>query len=237
MQRAPSLRLVVGDERRLCRESLRRAFLLQGSIEPVGEAADWHQTIEVVSALRPDVALISAALSGMSCVAGLERLAIRNSATKTILWCPDDDTLVVGALKAGAKGYLSRDADLSSCVRAFHAVHAGEVWVERRIMAQCLLQVNGAPAKQSAAGPHVGDLTERERAVLGLLVQGLSNKHIARTMCISDNTVKTHLNNIFRKLNFQRRSQAIVYALRNGLHEMEELRPHGARSPEVGRRP
>ncbi|NIR28399.1 MAG: response regulator transcription factor [Gammaproteobacteria bacterium] len=218
MEPAPRVRLFVADERRLCRESLGQALASEGTIDLVGEAANWRQTIDMARDLRPDVALVSALLPGMPWIDGVEHLGTETPSTKTILGCSSDEALIVEALKAGARGYLREDTSIPDCVKAIRAVHAGELWIERRIMAKCL-DKSAVPTPIRAQLATDEALTRREEETLGLVGRGLSNKHIARMLCISEKTVKSHLNNIFRKLGFQRRSQAIVYALQYGLHE------------------
>jgi two-component system nitrate/nitrite response regulator NarL len=132
-------------------------------------------------------------------------------ASLTLTW---DESALRGALTAGADGYVSKEASISELTTAIRGVHDGDAWVDRRVLLRWLrgdVSAGGA----SAAG-EADTLTAREREILGLLASGGTNKEIARTLSISDKTVKTHLNNIFRKLGVTRRLQAVLYAVRHG---------------------
>jgi two-component system, NarL family, response regulator LiaR len=135
---------------------------------------------------------------------------------KSLLITPSaDDARICRALKAGATGYVSKDASVSDLRNAVRGVFRGELWVERRLIVGILKgtdPIGGAVSERPA-----GSLTDREREVLRSLTSGGTNRDIAETLSISEKTVKTHLNNIFRKLHVARRLEAVVFAIRQGL--------------------
>jgi len=129
-----------------------------------------------------------------------------------------DEAMIFKALKAGAKGYLSKDACISDLIRAIHAVHQGELWVERKLTARFLDEEAVADSKaEDPRGRTKVGLSPREEEVLRLLTTGSTNKEIGEALFISEKMVKSHLNSVFKKLDVTRRLQAILYAISRGL--------------------
>ena len=130
----------------------------------------------------------------------------------------EDEEIIITALKAGAKGYLSKNATCENLIKSIKVVHDGDLWVERRLITRILEEYSIASSDAVPTEHHeLHDLTPREQEVLCCLAKGGSNKEIARSLSISEKTVKSHLNNIFKKLHVSRRLDAILYAIRNGL--------------------
>jgi two-component system NarL family response regulator len=129
-----------------------------------------------------------------------------------------DEATIFKALKGGAKGYLSKDVSISNLIKAIQAVQKGELWIERKLMAR-FLEVEAVvdSSREGQAGKLKNIMTPREKEVLRFLTTGRTNKEIAKALFISEKTVKSHLNSIFRKLNVTRRLQAILYAIKRGL--------------------
>jgi DNA-binding NarL/FixJ family response regulator len=130
-----------------------------------------------------------------------------------------DEAMIFKSLKAGAKGYLSKDSSVSDLTKAIKAVHQGELWIERKLMSTFFN--HEAIADSKGGNPHgrtKEGLTPREQEVLHVLATGCTNKEIAQDLFISEKTVKTHLSSIFRKLKVTRRLQAILCAIREGLN-------------------
>jgi DNA-binding NarL/FixJ family response regulator len=129
-----------------------------------------------------------------------------------------NETVIFKALKGGAKGYLSKDVSISDLIKAIQAVHKGELWVERKLMARFFdKEAIAEPKEEGRSGRHKMVLTAREKEILSILTTGCTNKEIAQALFISEKTVKSHLNSIFRKLNVTRRLQAILQAINRGL--------------------
>ena len=212
------IRIVIAGDRRLFREMLCLALLKEKSIKIVGEADNGSQAIEAISNLKPDVALLEIGLSDMDGIGILPTIREKSLKTKALMLTADnDETMIFKALKAGAKGYVSKDVNLCDLIKAIQSVHQGELWVERKKMARFFDREavfnpgrGGRPTKKEI-------LTPREREILSILTSGCTNKDIAKALNISEKTVKSHLNSIFKKLNISRRIQAILYAVNRGL--------------------
>jgi two-component system NarL family response regulator len=213
------IRIVIADGHRLFREGMCLILGQEKGIEIVGEAVNGLQTISVVNELKPDVVLLDitiAKIDGTQVV-----LPIRQKSPKTkalMLTAALDEAMIFKSLKAGAKGYLSKDSSISDLTKAIKAVHQGELWIERKLISRFFDQE--AIADSKGGNPHgrtEEGLTPRELEVLSLLTKGCTNKEIAQDLFISEKTVKTHLSNIFRKLKVTRRLEAILYAISKGL--------------------
>ena len=131
---------------------------------------------------------------------------------------PSDEATILKALKAGAKGYLSKDANVSGLIKAIQAVHHGELWIERKLMARFFDEEAIPDSREEDRHLRAKEgLTPREEEILRFLTTGSTNREIAEALFISEKTVKSHLNSIFRKLNVTRRLQAILYVIKRGL--------------------
>jgi len=214
------IRIVIADGHRLFREGMCLILGQEKGIQIVGEAVNGLQTINVVNELKPDVVLLDitiAKIDGTQVV-----LPIRQKSPKTkalMLTAALDEAMIFKSLKAGAKGYLSKDSSVSDLTKAIKAVHQGELWIERKLMSRFFDQEAIADSKgQNLHGRTKEGLTPREQEVLSHLATGCTNKEIAQDLFISEKTVKTHLSSIFRKLKVTRRLQAILCAIREGLN-------------------
>ena len=214
-----AIRLVIADSHQLFRAGLRLLLNSEEGIALVGDAAHGLETIEVVSALQPDVVLLDINLSGMDGVGILRPIKQQSPATKPLLLTSaQDEGLIFKALRAGAKGYLSKDTSSADLPKAIQAVHEGDLWVDRKMIARFVEE--GAVAdlrEEKQRGRKKQALTTREEEILHLLASGGTNKDIGQALFISEKTVKCHLQSIFRKLNVTRRLQAILYAVHRGL--------------------
>ncbi len=153
---------------------------------------------------------------------GIEVLpVIREKSPKTkvlMLAANKDEAKIFKAMKAGAKGYVSKDVSISDLLKAIQTVHKEELWIERKLMARFFdREAAHNPKKEAEPAKAKGVLTSREKEVLSLLSTGRTNKEIAKALFISEKTVKSHLNSIFRKLKVSHRLQAILHALNRGL--------------------
>jgi len=214
------IRIVIADGHRLFREGMCLILGQEKGIQIVGEAVNGLQTINVVNELKPDVVLLDITIAKIDGTQVVLPIRQKNPKTKALmLTAALDEAMIFKSLKAGAKGYLSKDSSVSDLTKAIKAVHQGELWIERKLMSTFFDQE--AIADSKGGNPHgrtKEGLTPREREVLHFLATGCTNKEIAQDLFISEKTVKTHLSSIFRKLKVTRRLQAILCAIREGLN-------------------
>lgn len=193
----------------------------------VGEAADGSEAIALVERLRPDVVLMDVGMPGVSGPEATRRIRSAYPDTQVImLTVSDRDEDLFASVKAGARGYLLKNAETTELIEAICRVHAGEAVVAPALAVR-LLEEFGALAEQATAAsesvePAVDKLTEREVEVLRLVAQGLGNKEIADRLSLSEHTVKSHLRHILDKLHLRSRAHAAAYAVRAGL--VDEIR-------------
>lgn len=206
------IRVLLVDDHQVVRRGLRTFLEIQDDIEVVGEASDGARAWPVPRSLRPDVVLMDIKMPGTDGIEALRRLSqLDNPAKVLIVTSFTEQRTVVPALRAGASGYVYKDVDPDALAGAIRSVHAGHVLLQP--------EVAGALLAQDDAGTGTGrgsTLTEREREVLGLIADGRSNREIARALVLSEKTVKTHVSNILMKLDLADRTQAALWAVRNG---------------------
>ncbi|GGS07654.1 MULTISPECIES: response regulator [Streptomyces] len=206
------IRVLLVDDHQVVRRGLRTFLEIQEDIEVVGEASDGAEGVARTEELRPDVVLMDIKMPGTDGIEALRRLrALDNPAKVLIVTSFTEQRTVVPALRAGASGYVYKDVDPDALAGAIRSVHAGHVLLQP--------EVAGALLAQEDAGTGTGrgsTLTEREREVLGLIADGRSNREIARTLVLSEKTVKTHVSNILMKLDLADRTQAALWAVRHG---------------------
>lgn len=214
-----AIRIVIVDDHGLIRECIHLLFAAEKGFQIVGEAANGIDAVDVISEMKPDIALLDISIPGMT---GLELIpVIRQKSPETkvlMLTGKDQDETIVKALKAGARGYLSKDTTTEGLIKSIKVVHRGDMWIERKLVSR-IFQTNGSNDLNSAVQrkKDVEDLTPREQDILRLLAKGITNKEIAKDLFISEQTVKSHLNRIFRKLKVSRRLEAILYAIKKGI--------------------
>jgi DNA-binding NarL/FixJ family response regulator len=212
--------VVISVHRKIFREGLYSILHGEKNIQIVGEAVNGLQTIDVVDELKPDVVLLDMTAAEMDGIQVI--LPIRKKSPKTkalILTGAMDEAKIFEALKLGAKGYISKDANASDLIKAIQAVQKGQLWIERKLMSIFFDHEAIADSKgQGVHGRTKEGLTPREQEVLSYLATGCTNKEIAQNLFISEKTVKTHLSTIFRKLKVSRRLEAILYAISKGLN-------------------
>jgi two-component system, NarL family, response regulator LiaR len=205
-----TIRVLIADDHRVVRQGLRMFLGLDPELEVVGEATSGDEAVHMTRQLRPDVVLMDLLMPGMDGIAATEVIRGELPATEVLaLTSVLEDALVVGAVRAGAIGYLLKDLQADELCRAIKAAAAGQVQLSPQA-AQRLMQEIRAPERPEA-------LTQRENEVLRLLAQGLSNKEIAQHLVLGEKTVKTHVSHILGKLGVQSRTQAALSAVRLGL--------------------
>ncbi len=211
--------VVVADDQSAVREGL---VLLLGTLPGItvaGEAADGDAAVELVARTRPRVVLMDLNMPGCDGVTATARITAEHPGTRVVvLTTYADDESIIGALRAGALGYLTKDATRAQIGRAIQAAAAGQAVLDPAVQ-QRLLSAAARASEVPAAPPSSGgedDLTPREAEVLRLIAAGQSNREIARALFVSEATVKTHVNRIFAKTGSRDRAQAIRYAYSRG---------------------
>jgi DNA-binding NarL/FixJ family response regulator len=210
---ADPIRVLIVDDHSVVREGLRAFLELQAGLEVVGEAADGEEAIEAGARLRPDVILMDLVMPKLGGVAAMRRLREQVPGARIIVLTSflDDDKLLP-ALRAGAAGYLLKNAEPHEIARAVRAAHAGEALLDPVVAAR-LVETLAADDGQEP----LDRLTPREREVLVLIGRGYSNKRIANELELSEKTVKTHVGHVLAKLGVTDRTQAAVVAVRAGI--------------------
>lgn len=211
------IRVLLATVPKLFREGLTLILRQDEGIEVIGGASIGTETIDLVSRLRPDIVLLDVPMLEMNGIHLLASLRQASGTTKALVLFPvNNQSRIINALREGVKGCLSGDVGGQELIKAIRAVYAGELWVARKLLARLLEPEAIADCEElDRKGTPRFDLTRREHEILSLLVCGLKNRQIAETLFISEKTIKTHLNSIYRKLNVATRSQAIIYAIRH----------------------
>ena len=205
-----SIRILVADDHSVVRKGLRMFLSLQSDLEIVGEAADGEEAVAMARQLKPDVVLMDIKMPKMDGIAATEAIRRELPDTEVIaLTSVLEDASVVGAVRAGAIGYLLKDTEADELCRAIKAAAAGQVQLSPQAAARLMREVRAPETPET--------LSERETDVLRLLAQGYSNKDLAQSLNLSEKTVKTHVSNILGKLGVPSRTQAALYAVRIGL--------------------
>jgi DNA-binding NarL/FixJ family response regulator len=210
------IRILVADDHPVVRSGLIALLRTLPGLEVVGEAADGEAAVREAQLLQPDVVFMDVRMPGVDGIEATRRIRAAVPQTRVlVLTMYDDDASVFTAMQAGAQGYLLKEADQDEIVRAVHAVVAGEAIFGPRIAARVLGYFAAPPV--SAADYPFPELSEREREVLRLLVEGRRTQDIARSLFLSPKTVSNHLTSIFAKLEVAGRAEAIVRARDLGL--------------------
>lgn len=217
------IRVLIADDHALLREGLRKILELEPDLEIVGEACDGAEVVAKVAELKPDVVLMDVNMpEGGGLVATRRIKTLYPDVDIVVLTIHDDEEYIAELVNAGARGYILKDVEPARVVEAIRRVHLGEAFIPSNLVSKLLNQlqprilVNGEPyaGRHDVSSRH---LTERELEVLELIVAGQTNREIAATLVISEKTVKNHVTNILKKLDVADRTQAAVYAIRNGL--------------------
>jgi DNA-binding NarL/FixJ family response regulator len=205
------IRVLIADDHTVLRHGLRMILDEADDITVVGEAANGEEAVAQARALTPDVVLMDVNMPGVDGVEAARQIRASLPQIRVlILTVSDKDRDLMGAIKAGARGYLLKSAESDEVLEAIRRVAAGEAILPPALTARVLDEL-------ASPTPTLSPLTDREIEVLGLIAQGLSNKEIAVALYISQNTVKTHVRHILEKLGLRSRSEAAAFAVREGL--------------------
>ena len=214
------IRVLLVDDQALVRAGFRMILDAEPEMEVVGEAGDGREAIDQVRALRPEIVLMDIRMPELDGLEATRRILAGGDEAPKILMLTtfDHDEYVYEALRAGASGFLLKDTPPEQLVAAIEVVSQGEALLSPTITRRVISEfVKGTGPKPQAQFPRLQDLTAREREVLTLIARGLSNAEIAKTLFVSETTVKTHVARILMKLGLRDRVQAVVLAYESGI--------------------
>lgn len=222
MSEQPStVRVLLADDQRLVRESLATMLGLLGGIELVATASNGEEALELAATQRPDVVLMDLRMPRMDGTEAIRLLRERDPDVRVIaLTTFADDQSVLGALRAGARGYLTKDAGADDIRSAIFTVASGEAILDPAVqhhVVSALVDVRAGDSGGGGARELPDGLTPREAEILVLIAEGLTNAEIAERLVVSPTTVKSHINHLFAKAGLRDRVQAVTYAYRTGL--------------------
>ena len=213
-----SLRLVVADDQAMVRAGFRSLLNDEPDLEVVGEAADGEQAVAAVRRFRPDVALMDIRMPNVDGLEATRRIVADGLATRILILTTFDlDEYVYKGLRAGASGFLLKDASPEQLIAAIHVVAEGEAVLAPTVTRRVVEAFARIPAADDALRGALETLTTREREVLRLLARGRSNAEVARELVVSEATAKTHVRHVLSKLDLRDRVQAVVFAYESGL--------------------
>ena len=213
------IRVLITDDHAIVRKGIRALLATEPDIKVVGEASNGAEAVTQARALRPDVILMDLVMPTMDGIEATTAITAEQTGARVLVltsFAADDK--VFPAIKAGALGYLLKDSGPTELVRAIHQVHLGEPSLDPSIARKVL----GELTHPQKAQPTVDPLTEREVEVLRLIAQGQSNKEIAEKLVVAEMTVRKHVSNILGKLHLASRTQAALYALKEGIVSLED---------------
>ena len=216
------IRVAIADDQRLFAHGLARIIGVQPDMEVVGEVHTGEEAVSLCLEVEPDVVLMDLSMPVMDGVSATRRILSLSPRTRVlILTVHTDDAHVFQGIKAGAQGYILKDCTPEDLTRAIRTVYAGDTIMAQDIAKKMLKTFEGIRSEAEIT-PR---LTERELGVIKALARGKSNKEIALSLGISEKTVRNHASNIYKKLHIFDRTQAVIYAIRKGLVDVEELEP------------
>ena len=221
----PKLRLLIADDQPLMRAGFRAVLEATGEMEVVGEASDGLDAVSAARALRPDVVLMDVRMPNLDGIEAIRQLPNQRVLVLTTFGL---DEYIVEALRAGASGFLTKDVPAEELVRAVRVVASGDALLTPAVTRQLLDRVaRRLPTPVGHAPKELEQLTDREREVLELLAQGMSNAEIADALVVGEATVKTHVSNVLMKRGLRDRVQAVVLAYEVGLVRPGSSPPEG----------
>jgi len=223
-----TVRLVLADDQALVRSGFRMILSVEDDLEVVGEAVDGREVVELVERLRPDVVLMDVQMPGLDGVEATRQVVAAGHARVVVLTTFDRDDYLFDALRAGASGFLLKNADPDDLVDAVRSVAAGHALLAPEVTRRVIARFASAPGGGYRPDRLTG-LTDREREVLEQVARGLSNAEIAGRLHLGEATVKTHVSRVLAKLGLRDRVQAVVFAYECGL-----ISPGEALGPSSG---
>jgi DNA-binding NarL/FixJ family response regulator len=214
------IRVLLVDDQQLVREGLRRILHPDEGFEIAGECGDGGEVADAVAHVHPDLVVMDVRMKDVDGVEATRRLRVEPGAPPVlVLTTFDDDEVLSGALRAGAAGFVLKDAPGEELIRSARTVAAGDAWLDPAVTERVLATYRSAAptSDDGAAAARIDELTPRERDVLRLIGRGASNTEISESLFVSEATVKSHIGHIFTKLDLRDRAAAIVFAFDHGL--------------------
>jgi NarL family two-component system response regulator LiaR len=216
------IRVLIADDHAVVREGLRAFLALQDDVEVVAEAADGEEAVDAVAGLTPDVALVDLVMPRVDGIEAIRRIRSTSPDTRVIVLTSFvDEDKMLPAVRAGAAGYLLKDVQPQDLVAAIRTVHGGGTLLHPAVVEELVREVS----RDGERAPVDSPLTAREHEVLTLIARGRANKAIAFELGVAEKTVKTHVSSILAKLGVTDRTQAALYAVREGLVDPEPPGP------------
>jgi DNA-binding NarL/FixJ family response regulator len=213
------IRVLIADDQALVREGLRMILNAQEDIEVVGEATDGVDVLQLVPELEPDLVLMDIRMPKLDGIAATRRLLDRSGSPPRVLVLTTfgEDSYVYEAMRAGASGFLLKDAERRHLLHAVRVVAAGDELLDPAITRRLIEELAQKPPRVDGIPAELRELSERELEVMGLVARGLSNGEIAGELIVSEATVKSHVASILRKLQLRDRVQVVIRAYESGL--------------------
>jgi two-component system, NarL family, response regulator LiaR len=219
-EKTPAIRVMIVDDHAIVRKGIRALLATEKDIQVIGEAGDGAEAITQASLLKPDVILMDLVMPKIDGIGATKQITTQQPGMRILIltsFAADDK--VFPAIKAGALGYLLKDTGPQELIQAIHQVYRGEPSLEPSIARKVLTELSTPQQKPLSPDP----LTERELGILRLIAQGCSNKEIAEQLVITEMTVRTHVSNVLGKLHLASRTQAALYALKEGLASLDDV--------------
>ncbi len=222
-----AIKILIADDHALLRQGIKRVLNFEEDLEVVGEAEDGQETLARTLVLQPDILLLDLNMPGLSGLEVTRQLQAAKSRTKIIvLTIHDSDNYVLELLKNGALGYLLKDVEPTMLIKAIHVVNEGNAFVYPKLAERIFGGLSESDdvnekAREMWRESRSERLTAREMDVLSCIAKGFSNQDIAQVLFVSEKTVKNHLTNIFRKLNVNDRTQALIYVLKHKIMTLD----------------
>jgi len=210
--------ILIADDHLMVREGLKQILELEGDLKVIGEASDGFECLNLINKTNPDVILLDINMPNLDGLQVLSIMKQQHMQNKVImLTIHNEIDYLIKAMDLGCDGYVLKDSDSATLKKAIFAVYDGETYIEPKLTPL----LNSSLAERDVMKDKLKDLTRRELEVLKLIANGLFNKEIASSLEISERTVKNHVSNIFKKILVSDRTQAAVFAIRNGLVDIK----------------
>lgn len=213
-----TVRVLVADDQPLVREGLRKIFEADRGLDVVADVADGRAAVDAARRLHPDVVVMDIRMPVLDGIEATRQVSVLDDPPRVLVLTTFDlDEYVFGALRAGASGFLLKDAPPESLIAAVHTISRGDALLDPAVTRRVVERFGRAPEPDPGAVRRLSDLSPRERDVLMLLVEGLSNREIAERLYVAEATVKTHVMAVLRKLELRDRIQAAIFGYESGL--------------------
>jgi two-component system, NarL family, response regulator LiaR len=218
-----AIKILVADDHPLVRRALRDLVEAQPDMRVIGEAENGQESVELAIKLVPDIVIMDIGMPAMNGLEATRRIKSQcPSIAVLVLTVHTDREHIIGILEAGAAGYLTKVLFGNDIIQAIRAIFGGEAVMTPLVLHEILKQHH--PEQSESIAVEVGRLTEKEVAILKLAAQGLNNKSIAKKLSVTENTVKSYLANIFGKINVSSRTEAVIFGLKSGLININDLK-------------